>query len=88
MNNAVHQLVQLILQGITWVLKTAEALWIWSWTQNHLGVLDVMGQIAGLEACGWPDRDRGMTGGHIGRRRAARLGCIRAHRGGVLDHGR
>lgn len=33
MNNAVHQLIQLILQGITWVLKTAEALWIWSWTQ-------------------------------------------------------
>jgi hypothetical protein len=33
MNNAVHQLVQLILQGITWVLKTAEALWVWSWTQ-------------------------------------------------------
>jgi hypothetical protein len=33
MNNAVHQLVQLILQGITWVLKTAEALWIWSWSQ-------------------------------------------------------
>jgi hypothetical protein len=33
MNNAVHQLVQLILQGITWVLRTAEALWIWSWAQ-------------------------------------------------------
>ena len=33
MNNAVHQLVQLILQGITWALKTAEALWIWSWSQ-------------------------------------------------------
>jgi hypothetical protein len=33
MNNAVHQLVQLILQGITWVMKTAEMLWIWSWSQ-------------------------------------------------------
>ena len=33
MNNAVHQLVQLILQGITWILKTAEALWDWSWAQ-------------------------------------------------------
>jgi len=33
MNAAVHQLVQLILQGITWVLKTAEALWVWSWSQ-------------------------------------------------------
>ena len=33
MNNAVHQLLQLILQGITWVLKTAEALWVWSWSQ-------------------------------------------------------
>ena len=33
MNNAVRQFVQLILQGITWVLKTAEVLWIWSWSQ-------------------------------------------------------
>jgi hypothetical protein len=33
MNNAVHQLVQLILQGLTWVLKTAEVLWVWSWAQ-------------------------------------------------------
>jgi hypothetical protein len=33
MNNAVHQLVQLILQGIAWALKTAEALWMWSWSQ-------------------------------------------------------
>lgn len=33
MNNAVHQLVQLMLHGIAWVLKTAEALWVWSWSQ-------------------------------------------------------
>jgi len=33
MNNAVHQLVQLILQGIAWALKTAEALWDWSRAQ-------------------------------------------------------
>ena len=33
MNNAVHQLLQLILQGITWALRTAEALWTWSWSQ-------------------------------------------------------
>jgi hypothetical protein len=33
MNHAVHQLVQLILQGIAWALRTAEALWIWSWSQ-------------------------------------------------------
>jgi hypothetical protein len=33
MNDAVHQFVQLILQGLVWVLRTAEALWIWSWTQ-------------------------------------------------------
>jgi hypothetical protein len=33
MNNAVHQLIQLILQGLTWVLRTAEALWDWSWAQ-------------------------------------------------------
>jgi hypothetical protein len=33
MNHAVQQLVQLILQGTAWVLKTAAALWIWSWSQ-------------------------------------------------------
>jgi hypothetical protein len=33
MNDAVHQLLQLILQGITWVLRTIESLWIWSWSQ-------------------------------------------------------
>lgn len=33
MNGAVHQLVQLILRGIGWVLNTAVALWTWSWTQ-------------------------------------------------------
>jgi hypothetical protein len=33
MDQAVHQLLQLILQGITWVLKTFEALWVWSWSQ-------------------------------------------------------
>jgi hypothetical protein len=33
MNDSVHQFLQVILQGLTWVLRTAEALWIWSWTQ-------------------------------------------------------
>ncbi len=33
MNNTIHQLVQLILQGISWVLNTAASLWIWSWSQ-------------------------------------------------------
>jgi hypothetical protein len=33
MNNAVHQLIQLILQGLTSVLRTAESLWDWSWAQ-------------------------------------------------------
>lgn len=33
MNEAVHQLLQLILQGITWVLRTIEMLWTWSWNQ-------------------------------------------------------
>src|SRR6202049_4315916 len=33
MNQAVHQLLQLILQGLTWFLKTIEALWVWSWSQ-------------------------------------------------------
>jgi hypothetical protein len=33
MNDSVHQFVQLLMQGFAWVLRTAEALWIWSWTQ-------------------------------------------------------
>lgn len=33
MNDAVHQLFQLILQGVTWVLRTLEKLWVWSWSQ-------------------------------------------------------
>jgi hypothetical protein len=33
MNQAVHQLLQIILQAITWVLKTIESLWVWSWSQ-------------------------------------------------------
>jgi len=33
MNDAVHQLFQIILQGITWVLRTLEKLWAWSVTQ-------------------------------------------------------
>jgi hypothetical protein len=33
MNQAVHQLLQLILQGFTWFLRTMEALWVWSWSQ-------------------------------------------------------
>ena len=33
MNQTVHQFLQLILQGITWVLKTIEDLWLWSWSQ-------------------------------------------------------
>ena len=33
MNNAVQQLANLILQAMAWVLHTAAALWVWSWTQ-------------------------------------------------------
>ena len=33
MNQTVHQLLQLILQGLTWFLRTIEALWVWSWSQ-------------------------------------------------------
>jgi hypothetical protein len=33
MNQAVHQLLQLILQGFTWFIRTMEALWVWSWSQ-------------------------------------------------------
>jgi hypothetical protein len=44
MNEAVHQLLQVILQGLTWVLKTIEALWVWSWAQ-----------IAGAFKMSWTD---------------------------------
>jgi hypothetical protein len=33
MNDAVHQLMQVILQGVSWVLHTIERLWVWSWNQ-------------------------------------------------------
>src|SRR4051812_19318332 len=33
MNDAVHQFLQLILQGLTWVLRTIEKIWVWSWSQ-------------------------------------------------------
>jgi hypothetical protein len=33
MNDAVHQLMQLVLQGITWFVRTIEALWVWSWSE-------------------------------------------------------
>jgi hypothetical protein len=33
MQQAVHQLIQLILQGLTWFLRTIERLWDWSWAQ-------------------------------------------------------
>jgi hypothetical protein len=33
MNQSIHQLLQLILAGFTWFLRTVEALWDWSWAQ-------------------------------------------------------
>jgi hypothetical protein len=33
MNESVHQLLRLVLQGFTWFVKTIETLWDWSWTQ-------------------------------------------------------
>jgi len=33
MNDAFHQLLNLILQGLTWFLRTLEKVWVWSWTQ-------------------------------------------------------
>jgi hypothetical protein len=33
MNESVHQLLRLVLQGFTWFVKTIELLWDWSWTQ-------------------------------------------------------
>ncbi len=44
MDKVVHQLVQVLLQGVTWVLKTAETLWDWSWAQ-----------IASVFAMSWSD---------------------------------
>jgi hypothetical protein len=44
MNEAIHQLLQLILQGFTWVLRTVEMLWVWSWAQ-----------IAGAFSVAWGD---------------------------------
>ena len=35
MNEAFHQLLNLILQGLTWFLRTLEKVWVWSWTQIH-----------------------------------------------------
>src|SRR5262249_9334885 len=31
MNQPLHQLLQLTLQGFTWMVRTIEALWVWSW---------------------------------------------------------
>jgi len=33
MNQSIHQLLRLILQGFAWFLKTIEVLWDWSWSQ-------------------------------------------------------
>lgn len=33
MNQSVHQLLRLVLEGLTWFVKTIEALWDWSWAQ-------------------------------------------------------
>ncbi len=33
MNDAFHQLLQLILQGLNWVMRTLEKIWVWSWAQ-------------------------------------------------------
>lgn len=38
MNDAVRQLLQVILQGVTWVLRTIERLWVWSWNQIESAV--------------------------------------------------
>jgi len=33
MNNAVHQLIGVILHAMAWLLNAAAALWLWSWSQ-------------------------------------------------------
>ncbi len=33
MDQAVHQLLRLVLEGFAWFLHTLEALWDWSWAQ-------------------------------------------------------
>lgn len=33
MNRSMHEFFQLILQGVAWLLRTVETLWVWSWQQ-------------------------------------------------------
>jgi hypothetical protein len=33
MNQSIHQLLRLILEGFAWFLKTIEVIWDWSWLQ-------------------------------------------------------
>ena len=33
MDQSVHELIQVIIRGISWVLHTIELLWDWSWNQ-------------------------------------------------------
>jgi hypothetical protein len=33
MNQSIHQFMALVLEGISWVLRTIELLWDWSWAQ-------------------------------------------------------
>ena len=40
MSQSIHQFMALVLEGITWVLRTIELLWDWSWAQID-GVFNV-----------------------------------------------
>jgi hypothetical protein len=51
MNQALHQLLQLILQGLAWFLHTIEALWVWSWPHSLRAVSN-----------GWSRRYRTISG--------------------------
>jgi hypothetical protein len=75
MNDAVHQLLQLVLQAITWAFKTIEALWVWSWVQIAALFLPVVGRLGGLEAGARSDRRRHLDRDSC-RADRARLGAL------------
>ena len=85
MNQTVHQLLQLVLQGLAWFLRTIEALWVWSWAQIA-SVAKISWGTAPLETCIWPHCDRRYGGDHH-RLVSSWFARPAPHRGSVLDHG-
>ena len=82
MNQAVHQLLQLILQGFAWVLRTIEALWLWSWTQ-----IDSVAKISWGSLPAWKIVF-GLVAIDYRRPAASKLARLAPYRSSVLDDGR